>query len=129
MSVGKQRQGKAQASGQWITSERRLAIYLRDQMACLYCGRDLRDAAPSEITLDHLTPRSEGGTNVSENLVTACRACNSSRGAKPWREYATGGAIIRIERTILNLVTREHVAVARALIQGRTGDAQVEAAR
>jgi 5-methylcytosine-specific restriction endonuclease McrA len=38
----------------WITKKRRLAIYLRDRFACQYCGQDLHDATPRQVTLDHL---------------------------------------------------------------------------
>lgn len=126
MSVGKQRQGSAQASGRWIRREKRLSIYIRDSFRCLYCGSDLRHAAPADVTLDHLLPRSAGGENESENLVTACRSCNSARGAKPWLDYASGGARDRIEQLrheSLNLV------LARAIIAGTAGDAELEAIR
>lgn len=59
-----------QPTGQWIRSEKRLAIYLHD-------------AAPADITLDHVVPRSRGGSNEASNLFTACRSCNSARGAGP----------------------------------------------
>lgn len=98
MSIGKARQGQAQASGCWIRPDARLSIYIRDGFACAYCGTDLRTAAPADVTLDHLLPRSAGGKNDATNLVTACRSCNSSRGAKPWLDYATGGARDRIEQ-------------------------------
>lgn len=45
---------------------------------CFYCQRPLeRDTA----TLDHLHPRSKGGTDDPENLVLACRPCNRAKGA------------------------------------------------
>lgn len=62
----------------WIRKDKRLAIYLRDGMACCYCGSVLEDGIT--LTLEHIQPRSEGGTNHESNLVTACRKCNSSRG-------------------------------------------------
>jgi hypothetical protein len=126
MSAGKDRQGKAQAAGCWIRKERRLAIYIRDSFRCAYCGCDLRHAAPADITLDHLLPRSTGGNNESTNLVTACRSCNSARQDKPWVDYATGGAIDRINQLRLSPV---NVELAKALINGTAGDAEVEAAR
>lgn len=126
MSVGKQRQGKAQPKGQWITKERRLALYIRDNFTCSYCGTVLKDAPASELTLDHLTPRSEGGDNKSENLILACRSCNSARGAKAWREYATGGAILRIEALIATAI---NLPLAKAIIAGTAGDAEIESAR
>jgi len=126
MSVGKQRQGSAQASGCWIRRERRLALYIRDSFRCLYCGSDLRHAAPADITLDHLLPRSAGGNNEATNLVTACRSCNSSRGAKPWADYASGGARDRIEQLRNEPL---NMALARALIAGTAGDNTLEAIR
>lgn len=48
-------------------------IYKRDGYACVYCGSD------SDLTLDHVTPRSRGGGNTWENLVTCCKPCNSRK--------------------------------------------------
>jgi 5-methylcytosine-specific restriction endonuclease McrA len=126
VSIGKARQGQAQASGCWIRKDARLAIYIRDGFACAYCGRSLKDAAPADITLDHLLPRSAGGSNDATNLVTACRSCNSSRQDKPWVDYATGGARDRIEQLRHSPLNR---ALAKALIAGTAGDATLEAAR
>lgn len=61
----------------WIRKEKRLAIYLRDGLACCYCGQGVEDDA--KLTLDHLTPHSRGGSNQPDNLVTCCHACNSLR--------------------------------------------------
>lgn len=85
----------------WITRERRLAIYIRDEFTCCYCGTNLKNSEPADVTLDHLVPRNPlvahgNGGNENTNLVTACRSCNSSRQDKPWMDYATGGAIDRI---------------------------------
>lgn len=45
----------------------------RDGHACVYCGNT------KYLTLDHLVPLSRGGSNDEENLVTACRPCNSKK--------------------------------------------------
>jgi 5-methylcytosine-specific restriction endonuclease McrA len=111
---------KAGQGSKWIRPEKRLAIYLRDDMCCAYCGTNLKNAKPEEIGLDHLVCSSEGGSNEPSNLVTACRKCNSSRGVQPWREFATGGAVARIK----NIVRRKlNVELAKAIIAGETGDA------
>lgn len=115
MSEGKRRQGQAQARGQWIRTDKRLSIYLRDRFGCGYCGRDLTDAAPADVTLDHLLPRSAGGTNDATNLVTACRGCNSSRQDRPWLDYATGGARDRVEQLRHRPLNLE---LARAILSG-----------
>ena len=110
----------------WIRREKRLAIYLRDNVSCVYCGTDLRDARPHEMGLDHLDPqdackargnvtRSGKSMHHETNLVTACRSCNSSRQNIPWRVFATGGAIKRIERNIRRKLNME---LARAIMRG-----------
>lgn len=126
MSVSTGRQGANQPNGKWLRAEKRLALYIRDGFACAYCGRDLRNAAPADVTLDHLLPRSSGGTNEPTNLVTACRSCNCSRQDKPWIDYATGGARDRIEQ-LRNAPL--NVALAKAILANRAGDPVVEAAR
>lgn len=64
----------------WITPKRRHAIYARDEWKCYLCGDQLSLDAPAndpkELTLDHVLPRSLGGSHDSENLRTACRTCN-----------------------------------------------------
>jgi len=115
-----------QPTGQWITSAKRLAIYLRDEFRCLYCGTNLKVAAPRDITLDHLLPRSAGGNNEARNLITACRSCNSSRQDKPWVDFAPGGATDRILSRIAQPL---NLTLAKALIAGTAGDAELEATR
>jgi 5-methylcytosine-specific restriction endonuclease McrA len=109
--------------GKWIRPEKRLAIYIRDDFQCCYCGASLKNAEPCNVTLDHLVCRVYGGSNDATNLITACKSCNSSRQDKPWVDYATGGARDRIE-------TRRHqplnLALAKAIINGTAGDAVEE---
>lgn len=69
----------------WIRQEKRLAIYLRDGAACVYCGDGIDDGAV--LTLDHLHPHVRGGGNGATNLVTACKRCNDSRGARPLEQF------------------------------------------
>jgi 5-methylcytosine-specific restriction endonuclease McrA len=69
----------------WIRQTSRLAIYLRDGMACAYCGATVEDGA--QLSLDHLKPHSKGGDNKPTNLVTCCSKCNSARGNRPVRTF------------------------------------------
>src|SRR3972149_10900735 len=64
----------------WIRNERRLAIYLRDGLACVWCSAAVEDGV--QLTLDHVISYIDNGDNASENLVTACKRCNSSRGSR-----------------------------------------------
>ena len=61
----------------WIRQEKRLAIYLRDGMACAYCGATVERGAT--LSLDHLLPAAKGGSNGEGNLITCCTVCNSRR--------------------------------------------------
>lgn len=74
----------------WIRPEKRLAIYLRDGLACCYCGASVEDG--TQLTLDHLKPHSKGGSNHATNLVTCCQRCNSSRGNRSYSKFAASVA-------------------------------------
>jgi hypothetical protein len=50
----------------------RKAVFLRDAHTCQYCGR------PAE-NVDHVIPRSRGGTHTWDNVVAACRRCNGRK--------------------------------------------------
>jgi 5-methylcytosine-specific restriction endonuclease McrA len=49
---------------------------------CAYCFRSDR-----RLTVDHLTPLSRGGSHTIDNLVPACRPCNSSKGTRTLSEF------------------------------------------
>jgi 5-methylcytosine-specific restriction endonuclease McrA len=55
----------------------RLNIYARDNDTCQYCGRNL---PRSELNLDHVLPRSQGGKTTWENVVCSCVPCNLKKG-------------------------------------------------
>ena len=52
-------------------------ILMRDRYTCQYCYKVF---SASELTLDHVMPRSRGGSSSWENLVTSCRRCNNRKG-------------------------------------------------
>lgn len=85
--VAETTRGKGDWAGMnWIRKDLRLAVYLRDGMACMWCGSTLEDGA--QLTLDHVTPHTNGGTNEVSNLVTCCHKCNSVRADRPAAEFA-----------------------------------------
>jgi 5-methylcytosine-specific restriction endonuclease McrA len=57
----------------------RLNIYARDHDTCQYCGRQL---PRSELNLDHVVPRSQGGKTSWENVVCSCVPCNLRKGGR-----------------------------------------------
>jgi hypothetical protein len=71
----------------WISRPTRLAIYQRDGMCCCYCGQGVEDGAT--LSLDHVKPYSKGGSDDATNLVTCCLRCNSARGNRSVKAFAT----------------------------------------
>lgn len=129
-------------NGQWFRipgyspAVSRAAVYNRDKI-CAYCGRPMLDGRckPRDITLDHLVSRHEyaswseerkarfGSVDKPSNIVLACRSCNSARGCKAWRKYATGGAIERIERMRRRKLNLE---LARSIVRGEVTNPDLE---
>jgi 5-methylcytosine-specific restriction endonuclease McrA len=59
----------------------------RSRGVCHYCGKGFK---PSDLTMDHLIPIVRGGRSVKENLVPACKDCNSRKKhmlPMEWQEY------------------------------------------
>jgi 5-methylcytosine-specific restriction endonuclease McrA len=58
-------------------------VFARDAHCCQYCGNDF---PPSQLSFDHVTPRSRGGATDWENVVTCCLVCNSRKGDRTPQE-------------------------------------------
>ncbi len=58
-------------------------IYARDRSRCQYCGRKF---PTSELSLDHVVPRSRGGITDWGNIVCCCVTCNVRKGGRTPRE-------------------------------------------
>ncbi|HEY7891941.1 MAG TPA: HNH endonuclease [Solirubrobacteraceae bacterium] len=52
----------------------RRAVFARDEWTCQYCG------SRSNLTVDHVIPRSKGGSSSWENIVASCAPCNRRKG-------------------------------------------------
>lgn len=61
-----------------VTFSRR-NIYKRDHYTCQYCHKQL---GSEDLTIDHVLPRSRGGTSTWENCVLACLECNKRKADK-----------------------------------------------
>ena len=48
---------------------------------CAYCGDG------NNLTMDHVVPRSKGGTDFTKNVVCCCSGCNQRKGHEPWEEW------------------------------------------
>jgi hypothetical protein len=96
-----------------ITADERWAIWERDDFRCHYCG------VRRHLGVDHVIPRSQGGTNELANLVTSCRSCNSRKSAKPYqdfrRELETGVRVV-VHRNP-SLYDRQSVSFPKSLLE------------
>lgn len=54
----------------------RYNIFYRDDWKCQYCGTQCKS---SDLTFDHVVPKSQGGKKTWENIVAACFTCNHSK--------------------------------------------------
>ncbi len=54
-------------------------LFFRDNYTCQYCNKQ---HPPSQLTYDHVVPRSYGGKTTWTNIVTACKRCNHRKGNK-----------------------------------------------
>src|SRR5437588_3017526 len=55
----------------------RRAVFARDDWTCQYCG------SRSNLTVDHVVPRSKGGPSSWDNIVAWCARCSARRGNRP----------------------------------------------
>ena len=62
-----------------LADDERLKMVL--PQACCYCGSRIH------LSADHLIPTKRGGANTGDNLVWACRSCNSSKGSRDALEW------------------------------------------
>lgn len=74
----------------------RMRIYKRDNYECIYCG------SVKQLTLDHVIPKSRGGKNTWDNLVTCCFTCNLKKGNKTPDEAKM---VMRTKPYIPNILT------------------------
>lgn len=78
-------------------------IKMTAPQACYYCG------AKSHLTVDHLIPRIRSGPDEADNLIWACRACNSSKGGKDLLAWSTAKGVfpsVLLLRRYLKIVAR-----------------------
>lgn len=78
-------------------------ILIRDRHTCQYCAKVL---PASELTLDHVVPRSQGGKSTWENLVACCHSCNNRKGDRKVEQ--SGMKLLRQPRPF-NLHTNRHL--------------------
>ena len=83
-------------------------ILMRDDYQCQYCTKYFKE---SELTIDHVVPRSKGGKSVWDNVVAACTCCNQRK-----KDYL-------IENSPVSLIKKPKKPSYRSLIKKNIGNA------
>ncbi len=78
-------------------------LYRRDAYTCQYCGKR---ASKSELSIDHVVPRSRGGRSTWANCVVACLRCNKRKGHRTLEQSG-----LRLIREPREPVWAPHVAL------------------
>ena len=58
-------------------------VFWRDKNLCQYCGFKFKQ---SELSMDHVVPKSLGGAKEWTNIVTACKRCNGKKSNQTLKE-------------------------------------------
>ena len=69
-------------------------LFRRDADMCLYCGVRF---SHTDLSRDHVTPLSRGGTDTWNNVVTACRRCNNHKAGR--RPHESGMQLVAVPFT------------------------------
>jgi 5-methylcytosine-specific restriction endonuclease McrA len=84
-------------------------IFARDGNQCQYCGKKF---PTTELSLDHVIPRSQGGQSTWENVVCACVSCNVKKGGRTPKQ-AHLGLIRRPEKPKRSPVLNQKMTLAK----------------
>lgn len=68
-----------------LYGEENIKMYVRarDRYACVYCG----EIMPTRLEVDHVVPKSRGGSTTIDNLVASCHDCNQAKGSMTAEEF------------------------------------------
>jgi 5-methylcytosine-specific restriction endonuclease McrA len=86
-----------------LSSDEGRKILERDRHCCRYCGLDGMTSFENSLVMsvDFVIPRAQKGTKKSDNLVTACRACNVIKGRRLFKNFDEAKAYVLNRRAEL----------------------------
>jgi 5-methylcytosine-specific restriction endonuclease McrA len=122
------RRAKAAGNNDRITLSELLQSYFRSGQKCSWCGKT--DTQTMEV--DHIIPLSKGGTNTIENMVWACRSCNSKKSASNPVSFAAKmrvqGYTSKLIIELLDVAGLEHIGTQMTLFDSSGSATQKKAA-
>ena len=91
-------------------SKRRIKVANRYQWKCYWCSQGLRPEVgyQNSATIEHLTPRSQGGANHLDNLAAACYRCNYKRGTQNAEVFALCARDLGPDRRAVDLAVLQY---------------------
>ena len=85
-------------------------VFRRDGYACRYCGND-----KVPLTVDHLVLWEEGGPSIEENLLTACKKCNKTRGNMQYEDWLRSPRYVRVAEKLTQEQREANVRIIPSL--------------
>jgi 5-methylcytosine-specific restriction endonuclease McrA len=124
------------------SNAKRISVYTNGKFTCAYCGVRVGKINPQlfddkgrprkmtmgDLTLDHLIPKSRGGSNGPENLVPACKPCNNRKADRTPREahmkllHAPKPVRVGIDRVMMQYLAETHPTWGKYLFSENKGD-------
>ncbi|MCX4598327.1 RNA-guided endonuclease IscB [Streptomyces sp. NBC_01549] len=92
IAVGRPLEATEYQRGTLHSTEAREYLLAKFGRACVYCG-----VTRVPLNIDHVHPRSKGGSDRISNLVIACIPCNQAKGNLPVEEFATPAVAARVK--------------------------------
>jgi len=81
MTEGRKLYGVEYQNGKLKDKKLREYIFVKNSYKCVYCGKKGKE-------IEHIVPKSKGGTNSIHNLTLSCRECNIKKGTLTLKEFA-----------------------------------------
>lgn len=86
-------------------ADKKAYLLEREQGCCIYCGIH---ASKAKMEIEHVVPKSKGGTDSLSNLVLSCHACNQAKGNQDIQTYLKGKpAVLKRVKAHLNINYRD----------------------
>lgn len=97
-----------------IVQTRGARLWEEEGRKCHWCGTSTvltKHAIPNQATEDHIIPRSSGGSNTDENIVSACLKCNARRNKEHEEGLPEGALLRKVVRTNYTRVSPEELKI------------------
>lgn len=85
-------------------------VFKRDNYRCRYCNED-----DVPLSVDHLVRWEEGGPSIPENLLTACKKCNRTRGNLHYEGWLKHSHYKRVSQALPKEILEANIAIAATL--------------